>query len=54
MFGPGWIRFWPRGPGFNLLPPSHRPLFSERTGAKKPVVKIGGYRLFWLKGYAGS
>jgi len=47
------IRFWagkrdlwtPPTCGVRICPPSDRPLFSEREGCRKPVLRIGGWRL---------
>lgn len=37
------------GYGLSILPPEQRPLFSERHGYRKPLLKIGGWRVFPLK-----
>ncbi len=43
----GWVRI--HGYGLNLLGPSVAPLFSERTGLRRPLVRFKGWRLFVLR-----
>ena len=43
-----WFRLWECGPGFVVLGPKSRPLFSERHGYVK-VLRIGQYRFRWLE-----
>lgn len=41
-----WVRSWAMGGGFSIN--WGRPLFSERNGLRKPLLRIGRYRLFRL------
>lgn len=43
----GWIRFWPKGPGISWT--RNAPLFSERTGSRRPFLILGRWRFFWLR-----
>lgn len=45
--GQFWFRLWDGGPGFVILGPKFRPLFSERNGYVK-VTRFGEYRFQWL------
>lgn len=46
----GWIRLGTHGPGFSVT--NTAPLFSERTGHRKPIARVGRYRVFPLGAYA--
>lgn len=46
-----WFRLGEHGIGFQIRTPKYKPLFSERTGIKKPVLKVGDFRLFLLSKY---
>ena len=41
-----WLRIF--GYGLSIKAPWWPPLFSERNGFKRPLLKIGGWRLFPL------
>jgi hypothetical protein len=43
----GWLRLWPRGPGIQWK--TGRALFSERNGHRRPFLRIGRLRVFWLR-----
>ena len=43
----GWLRLGARGPGFSWT--CEPPLFSERYGYRKPIVRIGRWRVFVLR-----
>lgn len=42
-----WIRVF--GYGLSLKAPWDKPLFSERNGYTKVIVKFKGWRVFWLR-----
>lgn len=43
-----WLRIGGYGPGISVLSPEMPVLFSERNGYRKPLVRISGWRVFWL------
>ena len=43
-----WFRIGISGIGFQIKTPKYEPLFSERTGKVKPLLKFAGFRLFLL------
>jgi len=42
----GWFRLWSSGPGLRWT--RGRPLFSERHGHARPVLRVGPWRVFVL------
>ncbi len=42
------LRFSKNGPAIVIANPSSRAYYSERNGINKPILKIGGWRLFWV------
>ena len=47
QIGNGWIRLWRDGPGLSWT--TSFPLFSERYGYRKPLLKVGKFRMFYLR-----
>lgn len=43
-----WFRIYPGGPGVALHTHKAKPLFSERHGYRKPILKVWKWRLFTL------
>jgi hypothetical protein len=47
--GAAWVRLGAFGPGLHVLSPKVRAYFSERAGIDRPLLRLGGWRLFKLK-----